>query len=361
MLIFQICADVGIAPGGTKGAAIHLQQIAAALQSRGHRVVTIARREAVFINPHPVPVRSLDQGLENAVVEFGLPDLVYERYALGHLGGLDFARRRGVPFMLEVNAPLTIEAVAHRNAAVGPEEQAVERRLFAESDAVMAVSTPLAGYIERFRGNKGISVVPNGVDPSAFPSPASHVESETVAFLGHPKPWHGVHRLADLAATLDGGTTTSRVLVIGGGSGGDELLRQAQARNVLDRVIVTGPVPRGLVAFLLVHSAVGIAPYPSTNFFYFSPLKVVEYMMAGLPVVSTAVGDIAATVGDGGLIVDPADDRGLEQAVALLLGDPDLRRQIGANGRRRAMAEFTWDRAVDRIEEAALALAGQRS
>jgi glycosyltransferase involved in cell wall biosynthesis len=360
MLIFQICADVGIAPGGTKGAAVHLQQIAGALQSRGHRVVTIARREAIFINPHPAPVRSLDQGIETAMFEFGIPDLVYERYALGHLGGLEFARRRGVPFMLEVNAPLTMEAIAHRNTSVGPQEHAVERRLFAESDAVIAVSTPLAGFIERFRGNRAISVVPNGVDPAAFPSPASHVESDTVAFLGHPKPWHGIHRLAAVAATLDGGTSTSRVLVIGGGSGGDELLRQAQARNVLDRVIVTGAVPRGLVAFLLAHSAVGIAPYPPTDFFYFSPLKVIEYMMAGLPVVSTELGDIAATVGDGGLIVDPADDRGLEQAVALLLGDPDLRREMGARGRRRAMTEFTWDRAVDRIEEATMALAGQR-
>ncbi|MGI8516503.1 MAG: glycosyltransferase family 4 protein [Acidimicrobiia bacterium] len=359
MLILQVCADQGIAPGGTKGASVHLRHVAGALGNRGHRVVTVAKREPVYVNPHPAPVRSLDRGLLAAVREFGLPNLVYERYSLGHTAALEFAHGHDLPFVLEVNSPLTVEALTQRHAPVGFAEHAAEDRLFREADSVVVVSRPLADYVERLRGRSdGIVVVPNGVDPAAFPITAAHTGGSTLAFLGHPKPWHGVSRLADVVAAVAIRHSAVSIVVIGGGLGVGELMHRARATGVDDRITVTGPLGENGVATILFDSAVGVAPYPPNDFFYFSPLKVVEYMMAGLPVVASAVGDVAATVGDGGFVVDPADDDALASAVSLLLHDPNLRRRLGGIGRRRALAEFTWDRVASQIEQAASALVG---
>ncbi|MCL6554171.1 MAG: glycosyltransferase family 4 protein [Firmicutes bacterium] len=79
------------------------------------------------------------------------------------------------------------------------------------------------------------------------------------------------------------------------------------------------------------------------------PLAVVEAMMAGLPVVATAVGGIPETVlhGETGLLVPPGDAHALASALHRLLQDADLRRRMGEAGRRRAMACFTQQRMVD--------------
>lgn len=93
------------------------------------------------------------------------------------------------------------------------------------------------------------------------------------------------------------------------------------------------------------------------------PLALLEAMAAGTAVVASAVSGIpeAVTFGVHGLLVPPGDDKGLEQALEIVLTDHQLRRQLGAAARRRARSEFTLTRMADdyqRIYEDALASAG---
>jgi glycosyltransferase involved in cell wall biosynthesis len=107
------------------------------------------------------------------------------------------------------------------------------------------------------------------------------------------------------------------------------------------------------VAAHLSTATVGIAPYPPTEFFYFSPLKIVEYMMAGLPVVTTRVGSLASIVGDGGMTVDPSDDEALANALDLLFSNPGLARSLGRRGMSRARRHYTWNIVAQQIERCA--------
>ena len=70
------------------------------------------------------------------------------------------------------------------------------------------------------------------------------------------------------------------------------------------------------------------------------PLVIVEAMLAGLPVVASAVGSVAEAVVDGrtGLLVPPEDPRALARALAALLGDSGRRMSMGAAGREHAQA-----------------------
>ena len=72
------------------------------------------------------------------------------------------------------------------------------------------------------------------------------------------------------------------------------------------------------------------------------PISILEAMAAGVPVVASAVGGVAELVVDGvtGFIVPPGDPDALSDALARLLADSRLRRQMGAAGRARAEALF---------------------
>ncbi len=68
------------------------------------------------------------------------------------------------------------------------------------------------------------------------------------------------------------------------------------------------------------------------------PLAVIEAMAAGLPIITTPVGGIPELIEDGveGLLIQPGDCQALARQIALLLGDADLRRQLGERAQRRA-------------------------
>ena len=106
---------------------------------------------------------------------------------------------------------------------------------------------------------------------------------------------------------------------------------------------------------------VGVAPYPRRTPFYFSPLKVVEYLAAGLPVVTTAQGDLPALVAGAGRLTDPDDVDSLTTAIAELLADPAQARAIGRAGRRRVLAELSWDSVAARWEALVAPLVGRRA
>ena len=56
---------------------------------------------------------------------------------------------------------------------------------------------------------------------------------------------------------------------------------------------ITGAVAHEAVPRYLAEMDVGVAPYPDLPTFYFSPLKIFEYAAARVPIVASAVGQIA--------------------------------------------------------------------
>lgn len=78
------------------------------------------------------------------------------------------------------------------------------------------------------------------------------------------------------------------------------------------------------------------------------PLVVLEAMAAGLPVVASRVGGIPHQIGsEHGLLVEPGDPAALAAALDALIADPARAARLGAAGRARAQAEFTWERAAE--------------
>jgi glycosyltransferase involved in cell wall biosynthesis len=104
---------------------------------------------------------------------------------------------------------------------------------------------------------------------------------------------------------------------------------------------------------------IGVAPFdlgahaPLSLGFYWSPLKIFEYMATGLPVVAPAVDRMPALVEHGreGVLYDPVGKDALADTL-LTLSDPALRKTLGAGARARALRDYSWSAHCHALEDA---------
>jgi glycosyltransferase involved in cell wall biosynthesis len=91
---------------------------------------------------------------------------------------------------------------------------------------------------------------------------------------------------------------------------------------------------------------VGVAPYHPVPDFYFSPLKVLEYMAAGCCVAASDLGQIRVLLGNGdrGVLVPPGDPDELAGALLQLAREPRRAAELAARGRRFVLSRHTWVR-----------------
>jgi glycosyltransferase involved in cell wall biosynthesis len=365
--LLYLCADPGISILGDKGASVHLNSLARALSRAGHQVTVGCRRvdgpnsppEGVRISVVPGSPGELRDWLLELLRQERM-DAVLERYSLASGPGLDAAHRFDLPFLLEVNAPLVDESLRFRSLADPEPLREQERRLLRSADAVFVVSEALRGYAVASGTNpERVRVVPNGVDHEAFARRADDcvrrrlglTDQVVVGFVGSLKPWHGVSDLIRAFASLPHSIS---LLVVGDGPERPAIEAAVEAARIDDRVRLTGRIPHADVPAYLQAMDVGVAPYRRQPMFYFSPLKVVEYLAAGLPVVATSQGELDELIGSAGLLVAPGSVAALAAALHRLVTNPALRASMSGCARAR-VADRSWDRVVEQIE-AGLAL-----
>ncbi len=373
-----ICADPGIPVPGIKGASIHVGSVCRALKHLGlEGEIFTVRPEAETLEGFPVrPIaipkkrkrKSVEDrearlflaSLNTSIQPMQKPDFIYERYTLWHAGGLAHARELDVPFILEVNSPLPLEAKNFRGLANQALAEGIAQLLMRDADGIVCVSEEVAQWVETLRGHRnGVWVVPNGVDHELFQAngrhrPASLPQNGTpvIAFAGSFRPWHGIDDMLDAFKILvDKTQTDAHLLLVGDGPMREEFEEKARRFGLHDRVHITGMVPHKEVPEWLQGATMAVAPYPDLEHFYFSPLKLYEFLALGLPVVATDVGQIRDVIpnGDIGLLCPPGCPESLATAMAELIADGDRSKVLGEAGRDWVLEHATWQRRVKDI------------
>lgn len=272
----------------------------------------------------------------------GLFDLVYERYSLWSNAGMSFAKKHGCVGLLEVNAPLIDEQKKHRELPLEEEAQQIAEFVFAQADAMIAVSPGVKQYLETFEKAKGrVHVIANGVALDRF-APAAEKNAKrlanltacsvaTVGFLGTLKPWHGLATLLDAWVLLRKQNQNIRLLIVGDGPEFESLHQNIEQHGLLEHVTFTGAVQPEKVPEWLGQMDIAVAPYPNMDHFYFLPLKIYEYMAAGIPVVATRVGHLESLVAEhqNGELVEAENTAAMADCIAVMLNDPNSLRQLG--------------------------------
>ena len=363
MRILYVTADPGVPPLGGKGSSVHVRELVAALAANGASVIVASPRtdgeerlpdatlvpiSAVLPRSEPTrsslraAVRRQAREIESVARRFQV-DGVYERFALFSDGGVRAARRLAIPHVLEVNAPLRWEARTFRSLAYAEEAAAIEQRVLAATDRIFAVSNELAELLATAGSDATkIVVVPNGIDPAKVPA---RLEREprspfVVGFAGSLKRWHGIDVLADACRYALKLAPDLRVEIVGDGPAADQL----GDLETDPRVTVHGQRSHADVLSLIAQWDAGIAPYVPLESFYFSPLKVLEYMAAGVCPIASDLGQIGSLLGGGsrGVLVEPANPRALATAIVDLAGDRERAATLGVRAARYVRRSHTW-------------------
>lgn len=266
------------------------------------------------------------------------------------------ARRRGLPVALGVRQDfpeyVRLRLAGRRwgwalAAAVALEH---EFRRLARTSPTVVVGDELA---RAYAGGApvlvtGFSLIREAdIVPLAEALDRSWEEPLRVLSVGRLDPEKNPLLLADIAARLRDRDARWRLAVVGDGPLSQAVSERARVLGASDALELVGYVPAGALlweqyrrslAFLHVSLTEGI------------PQVLFEAQAAGLPIVATDVGGVAAAVdgGSGGLLVPPGDADAAVSALERLLIEPDLRRRLVEAGHARAKRE-TLDAQLDRV------------
>lgn len=400
MRILYTCADRGITLEKHNGATAHFRSLVAAFSRLGHellvltpsgdpegilgvptrRIPTPATARVLLEEVHAEVPRSereaqrraarivhalahcwnnvaTEDVLRETVADFQ-PDLVFELYSPFGVAGSIVSRELGVRHVLNVHAPLAWEGATFRKQALQEAAEYLEAAAFAHARRIVTNSSEmreqlLAAGVDASK----IRVVINGVDLERFQVEGPRHEglpsgAFVVGFCGSLKAWHGVDLLVDAFRKL-AADPRFHLLVVGDGPGRKQV--GALSDELPGRVTWTGPVPLEDVPTYLRAMDVAVAPYPRMERFYFSPLKVLEYMAVGKPCVASSIGQLPELVRDAetGLLTPVEDVSAFAAAIRRLADDEALRESMGRSAAEEVRRRHSWtDRAAEILEAA---------
>lgn len=350
------------------GGSVHVTSVAEGLSALGHEIHVLASPAA----GHPFPpsevvwwpmspplgdrrlrlLRARDVMRRARALQ---PDAVIERYYNFGGEGVLAARELGAVAVLEVNAPV----VDHP----GSVKQWIDRMMIVQPlrrwrdwqcRAADLIVTPSARILPEHVPPRRVLETEWGADTDRFHPgatgkvPFSRQPGDTVAiFVGAFRAWHGaIHLIEAIRELRARGRRDIKAVLIGDGP---ELSRVRQAAAGIEGVTITGALRHSDIPASLAAADIGVAPFdvsahaPLQWEFYWSPLKIFEYMASGLSVVAPRIERLTRIFRDGreGIFYDPTQPGGF--AVALeRLADPSFRSGLGAAARARAVDQFSW-------------------
>lgn len=383
MKILYVATDQTI-PGST-GGSVHVLEVARGLTRRGHEVHVIAMRgdgaadddslgfqlhAALPWLPHRAFRWSAERSVSQRIEEIGA-DVVLERYYNFAGEGVRAAHRHGVPSVLEVNSPVidhpgSLKALLDRFVLFHFMNRLRERQceraaaLVTPLPAIVPASVP-PSKVHRIHWGANVDAFRPGIvsagPAAALPFPR---DARVVVFSSSFRHWHGADLLLEAAARVlrDSRAQNAFFLLVGAGPGLSRAKRSAGRLNLRARVCFTGAVPYEDMPYYLARAHVGVAPYqPSLHGqlrlgFYWSPLKIFEYMASGLPVVTLDVEPLSEIVRPGreGLLFGEGDVEGLAGALVELVCAPERAASMGRSARERIVSNYSWAMHCEKLE-----------
>jgi glycosyltransferase involved in cell wall biosynthesis len=269
---------------------------------------------------------------------------------------------RGVPVILDID-DLDV-ALAPRSS--WPADPAMTDLSRPKSPVFVSLLTRAAGAADaitvccRALGERfGGTVIPQPVDTSLFdPSRTDRdrarselgLDGPTVLFPGIPRPHKGLELLAEAVARVPGAQ-----LVVA--CRREDLAGPRWARGPIRRVDMI-PYPSA-PALYAAADVVAIPQLDDEAARHQMPLKAVDAMAMGRPVVASAVSDLPELLDGCGRLVPPGDVEALTAALVDLLRDEAQARELGDRARARSLERYSFERVGERLGEIVGAVIGQ--
>lgn len=372
------------------GCHVRILEEIKALHKRGHRVVL-----ATYHNGDDIPgldIRRswdvpwlkramvgssrhklyLDVGLSWRSLRVALaerPTIIHAHTHEAGLMGVALKRLLRVPLVLDYQGSMTSEMLDHgflrTSSPLYLPLYTLEQRINRWADAVITSTHNAATLLRRDNAvaPERLHTVIDSVDTDRFcpfdGSPAWETQRHDlraqlgipegrrmIVYLGLLAPYQGTHALIEATNLLAPRYPDLHMLIMGYP---DPSSYQAYARSlgVADRVTLPGRILYKDAHSYLALGSIAVAPKMSLTE---GSGKISNYMAMGLPVVTFDSPVSREMLGDTGLYAQMGSVEDLTDKLALLLDNPALAAQLGAAGRARAVAEFSWERGAHQIE-----------
>ncbi len=288
---------------------------------------------------------------------------VWQRHDLFHDAGLRLAQQLGVPSVLFVPATLVWESqqwsVERPGWAPWIERHGETAKLM-QADLVACGSEIVAAQVERLGvPAQRILITPSGVDPDLFTTTQSTANKTPAAmrrdlrvddrfvigWIGSFRRFHAIEQAVLAASKVE----NSLLLLVGDGPERATIRRYARELGVPVRF--TGTIPHERVPEYLAAMDVGLVLAAEGQPFHYSPLKLAEYLAAGLPVVAPDIAQIRDRITDGvdGVLSTPGDADVLAGHLKQLRDDPILRSRLREGALDSAQRRWSWDCQIERV------------
>jgi glycosyltransferase involved in cell wall biosynthesis len=335
------------------------------------------RRYAHYLNPNISEFLTFLEGgvttlkdyikLDKIANNFG-PDVIIFRYRLFNFAPFKVAKKYQIPLICEINSLKSMELGLIKGAArTTILTRWGERKAISKANAIFTVSNAIKEKVQQYRTNKHISVrvIPNGVDLEQFKpnkerrdrirSQLGVSEKRVLGYVGSYKVWHGLDAALEVIEQLVEKDSKFHLLLVGHGHQYDHICRKIRMKHLEPYVSQTGQIAHQKIPEYLSAFDYALMTYPKLDDFYFSPLKMFEYMAMGIQVISTDAGQISEVIthGKNGWLVEPPS---VSQFCKIILTAEKQTHNVSESARKLMAEQYSWRMNAERILELANAV-----
>lgn len=295
---------------------------------------------------------------------------VWQRHELFQRAGRKLANRIGCAHVLYVPAPKVWEA---RNWGVRRRgwERVIERlgdvAPIREADVVACISEEVADAVVGIGVDRSrVLLTPSTVDTELFRPGIDAFEVRrryelegrfVVGWTGSFRTFHGIELLLDAVKEVRKYLPQVVVMLVGDGPERAHLQAESQRLGLENVIRFTGTLRQTEIPEVLSAFDVAIVTSRADQNFYYSPLKLWEYLATARAVIAPSIGSLTRLLENGvnAILVQPGDSHALANAIIRLAHDPVLRVSLGGAGRDLAQAA-SWthqlQQLLDRLDAA---------
>ncbi|MBN2105574.1 glycosyltransferase family 4 protein [bacterium] len=294
---------------------------------------------------------------EFSILQNNKPDVLIARLDSHVFSPPILSRHFQLPYIAEVDSPVMYEIRHFAKFYYSPYGllDRLEMAFILNASKAFCVSQQLKQhYVERGVPSNHLTVIPNGADISRFhPDTLNHTMRENlkiddyvvIGFIGSFQLWHGVEQLKALIDALLTRHDRAAFLLVGKGRPMQRSLQQyVQSRKIANRVCMIEYVPHHEIPALIHAMDIVLAPYPYLPFFYYSPVKIYEYLACGKPVVASRIGQIPEIIEHrkNGMLCEPGNIQEFIDCIDQLINNTGLRKDIGQAAADDILKHHTW-------------------
>jgi glycosyltransferase involved in cell wall biosynthesis len=222
----------------------------------------------------------------------------------------------------------------------------LEKIALKRADLIISVSAPLLKRASEVNPNS--ILISNGANLRSFPNPEEKSRKPYIVYAGSMDEWAGLKLVIEAFPVLKTRVPWVKMKIIGDGKDRQALEKLVQDLSLGESISFIGKLLYDQMAAALCDCYIGVAMFkPCKAAVFSSPLKLFDYMAAGLPIVATDIGDIGRIIKESksGIAVN-WDINEFAEAIEEIFTKPDKWLELHENS-LNYVKDYDWERLFD--------------